>query len=135
MEGFCSLLMAGGSLSMSYRLSNYVLTFRRHWALTQSDLAFLLGLSPDQISRLESEECAPTAHLLLGAEIIFGGSLQDLFPALYDQIEETVVQNLYRLGEKLEGDTAPEALRQRQLVDEALARALVRGKDTMDHDA
>lgn len=99
-------------------------THRRKWALTQSELASLLGISSKHhLSRVERSLCGPGLKLVLASEIVFGRHAKELFPKIFDEIEEEVVRNLFQFGERLKSNSSQSAARKRQLVDEALGRA------------
>ncbi len=109
---------------MHNTLPSYLRTHRRKWALTQQELARLLGIKGAQhISRLEKGARRPSIAVLFSIEIIFGVRPQELFPKFFDDIEERTVRELYLLHEALEGDPKPHSRRKQQLAAEALARA------------
>lgn len=121
---------------MSRILSSYLRTCRRQWALTQRDLARLLGTkSAQHVSRIEHGKRNPSAFLLLGCEIIFGKHARDIFPKFYDEIEEEVIRNLYLFQQELEHTASPSEERKRQLAAEALHRAIIRSKQQKDDEA
>lgn len=99
-------------------------THRRAWALDQQELAALIGIaSASHISRVECLKATPGLKFVLASEIVFGAHPKKLFPALFNDLEEEVVRNLFNFGERLKQDTSMAAARKRQLVDEALQRA------------
>jgi transcriptional regulator with XRE-family HTH domain len=53
------------------------------WALTQPELASLLGISESALSKFETQALAPTKSLTIGIEVIFGHGTRKAFPALY----------------------------------------------------
>ncbi|MEC9365390.1 helix-turn-helix transcriptional regulator [Sinimarinibacterium flocculans] len=110
---------------------------RKRWALTQRELAALLGATTrEHISRLENCRAHPSAALLLSLEVVFGKAPHTLFPEFYDEIEDRVVRNLYRMQQELERGDADD-VRQRtkhQLLAEALSRAVLRTKRPTDYD-
>lgn len=102
---------------------------RRRWALTQRELATLLGIaSVHHVSRVERSRSAPGVRFVLASEIVFGIHARELFPKFFDEVEEEVVRNLFHFGERLKNSSSQSAARKRQLVDEALSRATVSGK-------
>ena len=99
-------------------------THRRKWALTQRDLASLIGISSvHHVSRVERSKSAPGLKFVLASEIVLGVHARHLFPKFFDQIEEEVVRNLFHFGERLKDDNSRSAARKHQLDDEALGRA------------
>lgn len=115
----------------------YLRMVRKRWALTQRELAALLGATTrEHISRLENCRAHPSAALLLSLEVVFGKAPHTLFPEFYDEIEDRVVRNLYRMQQELERGDADD-VRQRtkhQLLAEALSRAVLRTKRPTDYD-
>jgi transcriptional regulator with XRE-family HTH domain len=110
---------------------------RKRWALSQRELAQLLGYkSRVSISRIENCEARPTAEALLALEVIFGKRPLALFPKFYDEVEDLVVGALYKLQQRLEDDESDtqEIQKKRQLVAEALSRAVLRPKQQIDHE-
>src|SRR4051812_41658922 len=65
---------------------------RKHHSLTQGELAHLLGIYQGNISRLESGATPPDIETAFSLQVIFGLSPHDLFPALFDKIEDTVMR-------------------------------------------
>ena len=111
---------------------------RKRWALTQPELAELLGYrGRSHVSRLENCRSTPTTRTLLALEMIFGKGPYALFPELYDQIEETTVRNLYQMQQRLEEKELEGRVVQtkHQLLAEALSRAVLRTKRPMEYDA
>lgn len=69
----------------------YVRRNRLRWALSQDDLASLLGVSQSIVSRCETPDYLPDAHVALGLQVIFGHSPRALFPGQYTKIENTIM--------------------------------------------
>ena len=99
-------------------------THRKKWALTQRELADLIGIASQQhVSHVERSMIVPGIKVVLALEIVFGVCAKQLFPKLFDEIEDEVVRNLYQFGERLKSNVSKAAARKRQLVAEALSRA------------
>lgn len=79
----------------------YVRRNRLRWALSQGELADLLGVSQSIISRCETPSYRPDAHVALGLQVIFGHSPRALFPGLYSTVENTVMANAAALDRSL----------------------------------
>jgi DNA-binding XRE family transcriptional regulator len=103
----------------------YVRRNRRHWSLTQDELAHLLGLSQSAFSRCESGETAPDLYVALALQVIFSRSPRALFPGLYRQIEDAVMAVAGDFDRELQGKTDGSSLRKQQL----LASMVVRSTD------
>lgn len=108
-------------------------THRRKWALSQRELASLIGISSiHHVSRVERSRSAPGIKFVLASEIIFGVHARHLFPKFFDDLEDETVRNLFNFGERLKDDSSPSAARKRQLVDEALSRAVISTSSSND---
>ena len=109
---------------MTKRLPRYLGSQRRRWALDQDEVAYLVGLkSGSNVSRIEHGKRHPTIKAAFGYEALFGVSASELFPALFDTVEDTLMRRAYKLHEKLGSDDSKKASVKRQLLQEALARA------------
>lgn len=66
------------------RFANYVRPRRKHWLLSQRELAFLLGLSSQAVvSQHESLARLPQTKVLIKYELLFGEPVSVLFPKLH----------------------------------------------------
>lgn len=84
-----------GSLSMS-SLSNYLRTHRKRLALSQEEVAFLLGIGGMdkgiKVCRDENFTREPSLHIALAYEVIYGKPVRELFTGLYEQMERKVTE-------------------------------------------
>lgn len=81
--------------------------YRRRWGLTQSELAYMLGLRGNpRISRLEYGKSEPPLHVAFGLQVVFGEVASELFPTMFVEIEEEVLTRAYELYERLQGSKA-----------------------------
>ena len=104
---------------MSHKsLRTYLRARRREWGLSQDDLADLVGTNGSVISDYEREIHPISARLLIAAELIFGISGADLFPALYRQVEEDVCASAAGLYASLEGKDDPQSQKKRKLISQ-----------------
>jgi transcriptional regulator with XRE-family HTH domain len=88
---------------MSTKLGNYLRVRRRQWQLSQKELAYLFGYKSDSIvSRYEHQERQLTLRIAFSCQLIFGADLQELFPNLYEQVEDGVVRRMFELYNQLE---------------------------------
>lgn len=102
---------------------NYVRPLRRRWALTQKEVADLLGFySRSCVSRIEQGERVPDLECAMALELLFGIPAKDIFPAAYAQAEEDLMRNALALYEGANADT-PRDQRKRELLLLALRRA------------
>jgi transcriptional regulator with XRE-family HTH domain len=81
----------------------HVRRHRKRWALTQDELAEMIGRTQAQLSRYEAGEATPDFETALSFQVIFGHSPRALFAALYGAVEETVMTRAARLERRLEG--------------------------------
>jgi transcriptional regulator with XRE-family HTH domain len=107
------------------RLGNYLRSRRRQWHLTQGELAFLFGYTDESIvSRLERQERTVTLAVAHACELIFGYDAEEIFPALFAEVEDGVVARLHELQDRLsQGKATKLTAAKLQLLDAALARA------------
>jgi transcriptional regulator with XRE-family HTH domain len=83
-------------------LANYIRTHRRKAALSQDEVAFLLGCEHGtKISRYERERRTPTFETALALEAVFGVAVSELFAGRFHQVEQSVVKRAQALVEKL----------------------------------
>lgn len=116
---------------MSSPVHSYLRTHRRTWGLTQKELAFLLGRkSPTHVSRLEKRKRMPSIDIVLACEILFGVTSKEVFPALYEEIEDSVMTRAAAFYEELEHKTGRAALRKKEFLSAVLRRAITRLNET-----
>ncbi len=112
---------------MSSPIHEYLRTSRRKWALTQKELAFLLGhKSPTHISRLEQGKRIPSKEVVLACEVLFELPPRKCFPKLYVEIEEAILTRASTLYERLDKKTSKTATRKKEFLNSALNRAITR---------
>lgn len=70
----------------SHRDINQLRRFRQRLDLKQKQVAALLQVGTDAISRYENGRCVPTLRTALGMEIMFGVPLRSLFPQAYENL-------------------------------------------------
>lgn len=79
---------------------------RRNTALTQQDIAHLLGFrAASHVSRLESGEREPDFRTALAFEIIFDKPVHDLFPAVCAELEGIAGFRAQTLLDRLRSET------------------------------
>jgi transcriptional regulator with XRE-family HTH domain len=106
------------------KLHNYLRVYRRRWYLTQEELASLLGYDAESfISRLERDERAITLAVASACQALFGVELRDLFPAVAEGVQETLVVRMQELSDRLQqSEPTPKTVSKLELLQEALAR-------------
>ena len=76
-------------------LPNYLQTHRKRAALSQEEVAFLLGTKGankgNKVSRDEHYARTPTLENALAYEVIYGRPVRELFAGLYEEVERDVI--------------------------------------------
>src|SRR5579863_5069855 len=106
------------------RLRSYLRVHRRRWQLTQEELAFLIGYETESIiSRFERGERTITLAVAAACQPIFGVEPRELFPAIFESVEERVAQRMHELREQLlQAAPTQRTLAKLELLQEALGR-------------
>jgi len=107
---------------MSRHLPSYLHTLRKQWGLSQPELAALFDVTASAMSRFENLSRTPTAELVIGAEVIFGHSAKEVFPALYQDIARRIVERARVLQSSLEPRTDSATREKLRLLDEIIER-------------
>lgn len=109
---------------MAQPLPTYLRSRRRKWALTQHELAELLGsVSTSAISKYETLARTPSLEVMIAFELVFGEPSGDLFPALSQGVRRAVVHNAVALRDRLAERTDAKSVRKRRLLDELIIRS------------
>jgi transcriptional regulator with XRE-family HTH domain len=85
-------------------LRNYLRSHRKRLALSQEDVAFLLGNKGGaKLSRYEHFTREPSLETALALEVVFQRSASELFGGRYQQIEQDVIARARLLSERQTG--------------------------------
>jgi hypothetical protein len=88
-------------------LPNYLRTHRKRLALSQEEVAFLLGGNgPDKgvkVCRDEASARKPSLQEALAYGVIYGQPVRELFAGLYEQAEQQVAERCKLLGYRITG--------------------------------
>ncbi len=85
----------------SLQLPNYLRANRKRLALSQDEVAFLLGThSGAKVCRYERFVREPSLETALACEAIFKRSVSELFPGLYQKVEREVAARARALAGK-----------------------------------
>jgi len=115
---------------MQKKIPSYMRTHRRQWGLTQKELAHLLGAkSGTQISRYEHLLRRPKLYIALACQVIFGALPHKIFPKLFSEVEEGVMQRASQLYRKLQGGTTQATKRKLALLQKLLGRDAAESND------
>jgi transcriptional regulator with XRE-family HTH domain len=117
---------------MRNRPYSFVRAHRRHWGLTQHELAMLLGVeNAATVSRIERAVRTPTATAMLGCSILFGVPDAELFASLQESVEAVVANAAKGLYNGLLDKADPHSLRKREFLEAALQR-ITKAKSSND---
>jgi len=110
---------------MKDRSFNHVRTHRKRNALSTTELASLVGLAaPSAVRRLERGERAPSLKTAIGLQVVFGTAPREMFPGLYEAVEETVMREAEVLYTAVDGREDPRSRAKRELLDAMPGRSL-----------
>jgi transcriptional regulator with XRE-family HTH domain len=108
---------------MPSRLPTHVRRHRRAWALTQEELATLLGMRDATVSQYEQLVRVPGQKALVGLQFIFSTPAHDLFPAFGLPVIRAVRDNAVLMREALRAKTDRASSRKRRLLDDLITRS------------
>jgi len=86
-------------------------------------MAALFDVTGSAMSRFENLSRHPTIELLIGAEVIFGQTAKDVFPAIYQDIERDIVERARVLRDHLKAKTDPASRKKVRLLNELIKHA------------
>lgn len=104
-------------------LPSYLHTLRKQSGLSQPEMAALFDVTGSAMSRFENLSRHPTIELLIGAEVIFGQTAKDVFPAIYQEIEHDIVERARVLRDELKSRTDPASRKKFRLLNELTKHA------------
>ena len=108
---------------MEPRIKIYVRPLRRRWALTQRELAFLIGVKNGAaVSRIERLKRSPSLQVTFACALIFGSAPPELFPGLISQIHDDVLRRVTELYDELQGNPSRETRIKLDFLEGVLAR-------------
>ena len=85
----------------SEHLPNYLLSHRKRSALSQTEVAFLLGVQGSaKVCRHERFDLDPGLQTALAYEAIYQRPISELFPGLVEKIQKEVLARVKLLEEK-----------------------------------
>lgn len=110
-------------------LRNYLRTHRKSWALSQKQLAGLLGFRfPTPLGKYERDQRLPSLRVAIACEVVFGIPVSVLFEGIRAEVEEDVMRRANMLFESVEHRTDLAGMRKRELLMAMLARATDQSK-------
>ena len=96
---------------------------RRRWALSQRELAQLLGGSESIVAKYERGARTPSLEAALALEVVFGIVPRDLFPSKFHDQRRAVVRRAEALLESLASRQDRQTRRKRKLLGELITRS------------
>ena len=103
---------------------NYLRSYRLRWGLSQGELANLLGCkTAGVISRIEKKLRAPTLKIVIGCFVLFGTPAAELFPDISGTVETDVMERVWELYEKVQGDPSRKTKTKIELLESIIERA------------
>jgi transcriptional regulator with XRE-family HTH domain len=104
---------------LSPQLPNYLRANRKRLALSQEEVAFLLGTrSGAKVSRYEHFFRKPSLQTALACEVVFKRPVSELFGGLYQKAEREVMQRAKMLsGKKVAKSNVQTARKHESLAD------------------
>lgn len=118
----CFVSMAGYSAMSSNHPKNYLRTYRLRAALTLAELGGLLGISENTLWRYELGIRAVPAEIVIASETIFGVAGAQIFPALYNSVEENLAIQALELHRRLAQRSDAASLKKLALISGIPAR-------------
>lgn len=116
----------GRCLTFIHMTTEIVLLRRKH-ALTQSELAGLLGISQKAVSRLEDTTSENIRYLRLetafAIQVVFGKRPGQLFSGLFEEVEDAVMARAAALDHSLDGRSDRATEHKRSLLADMVRRA------------
>ena len=97
-------------------MENKVTALRKSWALTQDDLAFLIGSTRSSVSRIELGDTNILLSTALRLKAVFGVDVNALFPEHDVLAHEEVAAQCAELSRTIEGQKGADAERKRELL-------------------
>lgn len=107
---------------MSY---SYLRLYRNRCALSQDELAQMVGIARSVLSEVEQNNHAPPLEVALGLEVVFGVPPSAFFAGLYAQVESSVMAQAAHLDKEVQGKTDIKSQVKRELLAAMMNR--VRG--------
>lgn len=97
------------------RLLNYLLSYRKRSALSQNEVAFLLGRGDKRrVSRFERFTRTPDLETALAYEVIYKQPVSELFAGLCQKVERDVAKRAKALASRSVAGTSASAVRKRE---------------------
>jgi len=106
--------------------NTYLRRLRSRWMLTQGELAELLDVSQERVSRYENGGEHPSLSVALAYQVAFGRAPRSCFSAIYMAVEEAVITRAAALDRAISGKRDAISRKKRQFLDAMMERATSR---------
>lgn len=108
---------------MPRSIPNHIRSHRKRWRLSQKELATLTGFkSREFISQIERFLIQPSVRFMIVCEVIFDTPVKKLFPGLFDDLAEDVLNECEILLNRINNDHGSDATEKRKLLSKLLKR-------------
>lgn len=108
-------------------MTNELALMRRKFALTQEDVAALVGISQTSVGRIEGGDERTIDNLrletALALQVVFGRRPERLLPDLFNRVEDAVMRQAAELDRSLDGQMDKAAEHKRALLADMMRRA------------
>jgi transcriptional regulator with XRE-family HTH domain len=101
---------------------SYLCTLRKQWALSQSELGRLVGVTGSAIGKYELRKRIPKREVMLALEVVFGKPGRVIFAAHYERLEERVMRRALKLDKSVRSKTDPISRKKQQLLKDMTDR-------------
>ena len=99
-------------------LPNDTWRHRKRHGLTQDEMAFLLGSKDGSaVSHVERGAREPSLRAALACEVMFGVPARELFPGIYEEVEQELKTRAQALSERSKNSTSRLAWYKRKLLE------------------
>jgi len=82
-------------------LPTYLRTYRKHTGLTQTEVAYVVGINRSDLWQYETSRREPSLRVLLALQILYRMPLRKLFAGIFLQCRRATLQRLRRLRARL----------------------------------
>jgi transcriptional regulator with XRE-family HTH domain len=117
---------------VSHKLENYLRTYRKRSALSQDEVAYLLGCQNGiKVSRYERFSRRPNLETLFAYEVVFGAPARELFAGAYQKVEKRTLNRAQLLTRKLNRATLDRMATRKLQILEAITSGSRIGPDKL----
>ncbi len=116
---------------MTIHMPHYLRRYRLRAALTQKEMAHLLGCqSPATVCQYEARKREPDLRTALAYRVIFGLPVEVLFPGIHREVEQDVLIRAGRLSKQMTGAQGTPHLSHKRKAVRSIGATTDRGAQT-----